>query len=176
MPLPFARAAQNALDRLYVDCAADQSCRTAFPDLRDEFDAVLARFDRGPLVVNMVDPVTQQERPVTLERENYVEHLRAMLYSTTGARLIPLVVHKAFQQDFRPFQTMATRYNLGGPSTSRGMYFSVTCSEAAPFISEPDIASATRAEPSWATDVYGLISPPVTSGLVERFREALRTQ
>jgi len=143
LPLPFARAAQNALERLVVDCTVDQGCRTAFPNLRAEFDAVLARFDRGSLVVTMVDPATRQERPVTLERENYVEHIRAMLYSTTGARLVPLVVHKAFQQDFGPFQTMATRYNLGGPSTSRGMYFSVTCSEAAPFISEAEIASAT---------------------------------
>jgi hypothetical protein len=144
LPLPFARAAQNALDRLLADCATDQACQTAFPKLREEFDAVLARFDRGSLVVTMVDPVTQGERPVTLERESYVEHLRAMLYSTTGARLIPLVVHSAFQQDFRPFQTMATRYNLGGPSTSRGMYFSVTCTEAAPFIAEQDIVSDTR--------------------------------
>ena len=51
LPLPFARAAQNALEHLFVDCAADPACRTAFPNLRDEFAAVLARFDRGPLVV-----------------------------------------------------------------------------------------------------------------------------
>lgn len=144
LPLPFARAAQNALDRLVVDCAAEQECRTAFPNLRDEFDAVLARFAGGPLVVTMVDPVTRQQRPVRLERENYVEHVRAMLYSTAGARLIPLVVHHAFLQDFLPFQTMAARYNLGGPSTSRGMYFAVTCSEATPFITEQEIVAETR--------------------------------
>jgi len=144
LPLPFARAAQNALDRLFMDCAADRSCRTTFPDLRSEFEAVLARFEKGALVVNMVDPANQQERPVKLERESYVEHLRAMLYSTAGARLVPLIVHRAFEQDFRPFQTMATRFNLGGPSTSRGMYFSVTCSEAIPFISEQDIISDTH--------------------------------
>jgi pimeloyl-ACP methyl ester carboxylesterase len=143
LPLPFARAAQNALDHLFADCAADRQCRAAFPNLRDEFAAVLARFDRGPLVVAMLDPATKEDRPVTLERESYVEHLRAMLYSTTGARIVPLVVHRAFQQDLRPFQAMAMRYNLGGPSTSRGMYFSVTCSEAAPFISDGDIVSET---------------------------------
>lgn len=144
LPLPFARAAQNALERLFVACSADEPCHAAFPGLRDEFDAVLARFDRGPLEVKMTDPVTGQVRPVSLERESYVEHLRALLYSTTSARFVPLVVHRAFQQDFLPFQTIATRYNLGGPSTSRGMYFSVTCSEAAPFITEQEIVSETR--------------------------------
>ena len=144
LPLPFARAAQNALNRLFSDCAADRACRGEFADVEKEFLAVLARFDHGPLEVKMVDPVTQQPRIVTVERENYVERLRALLYSTTGARFIPLVVHRAFLQDFLPFQAMATRYNLGGPSTSRGVYFSVTCSEAAPFISEAEIVAETR--------------------------------
>ncbi len=144
LPLPFAQAAQNALARLFVDCTSEQACRTAFPKLQEEFDAVLARFDRGPMDVEMVDPATRQLRPVRLERESYVEHLRALLYSTTAARFIPLVVHQAFLNSFLPFQAMATRYNLGGPSTSRGMYFSVTCSESTPFITEQEIVAGTR--------------------------------
>ena len=57
---------------------------------------------------------------------------------------MPLIVHRAFLHDFIPFGTMATRVNLGGPSTSRGMYFSVTCAETIPFITERDIVSDTR--------------------------------
>lgn len=144
LPLPFARAAQNALDHLFADCAADPVCRAAFPSLRDEFAAVLARFDRGSIDVQMVDPATGQRRSVALERESYVERLRALLYSTHGARFIPLVVHRAFLRDFGPFQTLATRYTLGGPGASRGMYFSVTCSEMMPFITEEEIVAETR--------------------------------
>jgi len=144
LPLPFARAAQNALDLLFRDCGADPTCHTSFPNLTDEFDAVLARFDRGPLEVRVVDPATQQLRSVVLERENYVEHLRALLYSTFNARFVPLVVHQAFLNDFVPFGTMAIRANLGGPATSRGMYFSVTCAESAPFITEREIVAETR--------------------------------
>jgi len=143
LPLPFARAAQNALELLFEDCAADQSCRNAFPNLKDEFYAVLARFDRGPLKVKVIDPATKQERLVTLERENYVEHLRALLYSTYSARFLPLVVHQAFHGDFVPFGTMAVRINLGGPQTARGLYFSVTCAEAIPFITEREIITET---------------------------------
>ena len=144
LPLPFARAAQNALDLLFRDCRADVACHTAFPNLKDEFDAVLARFDHGPLEVKLIDPVSQQRRAVMLERENYVEHLRALLYSTTTARFVPLVVHQAYRDDFVPFGTMATRVNLGGPATSRGMYFSVTCAESAPFITGREIVAETR--------------------------------
>jgi hypothetical protein len=132
------------LVRLFMDCGADQNCRATFPHLEDEFDAVLARFDHGPLRVTLIDPATQQPRPVTLERENYVEHLRALLYSTTGARFVPLVVHQAFLGNFVPFGIMATRVNLGGAATARGMYFSVTCAEDAPFITEREILAETR--------------------------------
>jgi pimeloyl-ACP methyl ester carboxylesterase len=144
LPLPFARAAQHALELMFADCAAEAVCRTAFPNVKDEFNEVLARFDRGPLDVQMIDPVTQQRRTVALERESYVEHVRALLYSTAGARVVPLVVHQAFLNDFLPFQTMAVRYNLGGASTARGLYFSVTCSEAAPFISDAEIVAETQ--------------------------------
>jgi pimeloyl-ACP methyl ester carboxylesterase len=80
LPLPFARAAQHAWDRVAADCAAEPACRAAFPKLQDEFRAVLARFEAGPLQVQVTDPATQRERTVALEREAFVERLRGMLY------------------------------------------------------------------------------------------------
>lgn len=141
LPLPFARAAQHALDQTYTDCAADPSCRSAFPDARHEFDAVLARFDRGPLRVTMTDPATARPRSVTLARESYVEHLRLLLYTTFGARYVPLIVHQAFLGNFLAFQTVTSH---SGAPLARGMYLSVTCSEDVPFITEPEIVTETR--------------------------------
>ena len=119
LPLPFARAAQHAWDRVAADCAADAACQTAFPKLQDEFNALLARFEAGPLHVRVTDPETQGQRAVKLEREAFVERLRGMLYLTHGARVVPLVVHQAFLGDFVTFQTVGARYRPGG-STSRG--------------------------------------------------------
>ncbi len=143
LPLPFAKAAQNAFDRMAADCATDDVCHTAFPKLTEEFAVVLGRFDHGPIVVSMLDPATEKPRPVTLESESFVEHLRVMLYSTFGARFVPALVHQAYLGNFLPFQTMAARFNIGG-GLARGMYFSVTCSEDVPFISEADIAAQTQ--------------------------------
>lgn len=140
LPLPFARAAQHALEMTLSDCAFDRSCHAAFPDVRREFDAVLARFDRGPVQVSMTDPANGRPRRVTLTRESYVEHVRLQLYHTFGARMIPLVVHEAFLGNFVPFQRATSSH----PSMARGMYLSVTCSEDTPFITETDIVQQTR--------------------------------
>jgi len=143
LPLPFARAAQHAWDQLLVDCAADQSCHATYPRLREEFDAVLATFEHGPVRINVLDAASGQKRPVMLQRENYVEHIRLLLYSTASASFVPLVVHQAFLGNFAPFVDMATRFNMGA-GLARGMYFSVTCAEDAPFITESDILAETR--------------------------------
>jgi len=143
-PLLFARAAQHALDRLFEDCAADEACRGAFPGLKSEFDAVLARFASGSLDVGMLDPSSGQRRTVTLSRDNYVEHIRLLLYTTTFARFVPAIIHRAYAGDFIPFETMAIRYNPG-VTLARGMYLTVTCSEGVPFISDKEMTDEARA-------------------------------
>jgi pimeloyl-ACP methyl ester carboxylesterase len=142
-PLLFPRAAQHALDLLFLDCAADQTCSGAFPNLEKEFYAVLSRFAHGPLKVSMINPATKKPEQIRLERENYVERIRLMLFTTTNARFVPLVVHKSYQGDFLPFEEIA-RVNNPGSILARGMYMSVTCSEGVPFISSEEIVSAGR--------------------------------
>ena len=142
-PLLFAPAAQHALDLLFVDCAADHECNSAFPNLKSEFDSVLSRFDHGPLEVKMLNVKTKQMQTVRLERENYVERIRLLLYTTFFGRFVPLIVHRAYAGDFLPLEAVAIRYNPGG-LISRGMYLSVTCSEGIPFITEPEIVSQAK--------------------------------
>lgn len=141
-PLLFARAAQHALELLYRDCAADAACHSAFPDLQKEFVAVLARFDRGPVEVEVPDASGQKQK-FSIVRGNFVEHLRLMLYTTGTARFVPFIVHRAFLNDFVPFVRMSAAYNPPS-STARGMYMTVTCSEGVPFITEDDIARENR--------------------------------
>ena len=143
LPLPFARATQNAWERVVSDCAAAPECGNAFPNLQEKLDSVLARFSNGPIDVRMEDPGTRESRTVKLERESFVERLRGMLYTTHGARFVPHLVHRASLGDFLPFQQAATRFRLGG-SSARGMYFSVTCSESVPFITEAEIEAETK--------------------------------
>lgn len=144
-PLPFAKGAQHALDRLFDDCAADEVCRAAFPNLRGEFAAVLARFDKGPVVAELIHPATKQRQRVEITRGNFVEHLRLILYSTSRTRFVPLMIHRAFEHDYLPFEALALRYgNNAGRNIANGMYFSVTCSESVPFITKGDILKESR--------------------------------
>jgi pimeloyl-ACP methyl ester carboxylesterase len=142
-PLPFAAGAQRAMDLLFEDCAADKECRAAFPNLEKEFAAVLARFDHGPVTAQLFNLTTRQAQQVSIARGNFVERIRLLLYTTTFARFVPLIIHRAFAGDYLPFETLAVRYNPGS-ILARGMYLTVTCSESVPFITPQDIVTQTR--------------------------------
>ena len=143
LPLPFSRGAQYALDDLFADCAGDSACRAAFPNVRAEFKSVLERLAK-PAPVDVVNPFTRKSQRISLGRGVFGERLRMMLYDRDMASLVPLLIHRAYQGDLASF-VLTTLPQAQGiyQSVSLGMYFTVTCSEDVPFISEEDVKKET---------------------------------
>ncbi|HEY7402803.1 MAG TPA: alpha/beta hydrolase [Candidatus Angelobacter sp.] len=142
-PLLFPRSAQHAMDLLFTDCDADELCHKNFPSAKQEFDAVLARFAGGPLEVELINPHTEKRERVRLPRSSFVEHLRLVMYTTGGQRLVPFIIHRAFLKDYVPWEKAAI-YASPGAGVARGMYFTITCSEGVPFITDQDLVNETR--------------------------------
>src|SRR5689334_3972338 len=101
LPLAWAKGVQHAVDRLFEDCAADVGCHKSIPKLREDFAAVLARLDKGPVSFDLPNPVTQQMQTVQLSRATFNEHLRGLLYSPDFASVLPLIIHAAAQGNFQ---------------------------------------------------------------------------
>jgi pimeloyl-ACP methyl ester carboxylesterase len=142
-PLLFLGAAQYALDNLYTDCAADETCRKEFPELKKEFEAVLARFEKGALEAELIQPGTRQKETVRMSRESFVERIRLLLYTTHSARFVPLVIHRAYEGDYQTFEAVSLEMSPGR-GLARGMYLTVTCSEGVPFITEEMIVEEAK--------------------------------
>lgn len=142
-PLLFPRSAQRAMEMLYTDCAADAVCHNTFPDLQKEFEAVLGRFEKGPLEMRLVDPATRKKIDVKVSRSSFVERIRLAMYSTESQAFVPLIIHRAYVNDYLPFEKAAIVLSPGA-DVSRGVYFTITCSEGVRFISDSDVANETR--------------------------------
>ena len=140
LPLHFAQGAELALERLFEDCAADESCRAKFPDLRADFTRALAAFDRGPVTFELDPPASKMRQTVSLSRTVFTERVRAMLHGHGSARFIPLLVHDAAQGNWSTFDKIAAALiTPPGFGVAIGVYYSVTCGEALPAIGEDDI-------------------------------------
>ncbi len=147
MPLDFAQANERALLGIIGECAADEACNKAFPNLRAETKAVLDRLVQGPVEVEVPyqeaggrpqgagDKTQAGRKKVKLSRDLAAEAIRYMLYGPQGASRVPLFLHLASQGDFGPLGEAAINFRRRiVASGSNGLYLSITCAEDLPWI------------------------------------------
>ena len=120
--------AQRALDILFADCAKDERCRTAFPNLKKEFEAVLHRFASGDVTVEIRDSTGTPAERVKLSRGAFATTLRSLLQSAQSAAQIPKLIHQAFENDFAPYVRWVRTVRANSPVGS-GTFMSVVATE-----------------------------------------------
>jgi pimeloyl-ACP methyl ester carboxylesterase len=135
MPADFPVANERALQGVLAECAADDACNKAFPNLKEEAKSLLAQLIKGPVEVEVQKPNSTERVKVKLSRDLAAEAIRYMLYSPRRASRVPLFIHLAAQGNFVPLTQAALsfRSNLVGTG-SNGMYLSITCAEDLPWI------------------------------------------
>jgi len=134
--LELPAAAEAVLDHTFAACAADAACRTAFPDLREEFAALLVRLDRGEVIVTV--PGARQK--VALSRGLVVERVRSLLYTTEGAATVPWLLHEAHAGNWQPLvDQLLDVARAMDAQASLGLFFTITCNEDVAFLREADI-------------------------------------
>lgn len=139
--LNLGRGGQEALEGLIAECEGDPACRSAFPQLRQEVDAVLRRATAEPARVELNG--TGRPVEIRLGHGAVAQTLRYRLYSPGEAALLPLEVHRAAQGDWKPLARAAWIY--GGRMTSApavGFLLSVTCAEDLAFVRDEEIGAA----------------------------------
>lgn len=145
LPLYNAWGAQRAMDRLLADCAAEPECHAAFPRLREELGAVLARLGQGPVRVSLPHPRTGRPTELTFSRSSFASGLRGILYVPTHASLVPHMIHAAALGDFSPLAALSLETAAWSTETmSLGLTLSVVCSEDVARITDEEVERAIR--------------------------------
>jgi pimeloyl-ACP methyl ester carboxylesterase len=143
LPISHSAAGQRSLDLVFELCERDAACSARFP-VRKDFETVMARLDEGPVEVEVPHPETEKPARVRLPREVVVESIRSILYDARGAAVLPLAFHEAAAGDWKRLGRMIVQRRYGLTiGLSHGLFFSVTCTEDMPFITEEQIASRT---------------------------------
>jgi pimeloyl-ACP methyl ester carboxylesterase len=140
-PLPFAKTAQAALEKLFDACAADPACRSAFPKLTEEFGAIFARLDSGGVRVS----IPNRAAKATLSRGRVAEWIRYMLYRPNTASTLPWMIHRAYAGDWNPVvKDLLADAHDADSELSFGLFFAITCNEDVAFVREQDVAPETE--------------------------------
>ncbi|MBV8344857.1 MAG: alpha/beta fold hydrolase [Candidatus Eremiobacteraeota bacterium] len=141
IPLEDAKGAQDAVTHVITACRADVACNANFPSLEAHFDALVQRFDRGPVPVPLEDAASKRVNLVRLSKEVFADRLRQLLYDPAGAAYAPFIIQRAYLGDYAPLATMVDMVAQGlSQEVAGGLNLSVTCAEDVPFITESDVA------------------------------------
>lgn len=142
IPLPMARGAQSAMVDLEQACRTDPKCKAHFPQFAAHFDAVVRRFDSGPIALSVQNSATHRMQRVELTKEVFVETIRHELYFPDGAAYLPVTIERAYDGDYTPLAEMVGQMALlFNGIQADGLNLSVSCAEDIPFITQAAIAS-----------------------------------
>ena len=130
LPRDFPVHTERALQGILAECAADEACNKAFPNLKEETKSLLTQLIKGPIEVEIPKPNSEERIKINLSRNLAAEAIRYMLYNPVAAGRVPLTIHLAAQGDFVPLAQSALRYRKFLVGTgSNGMYLTITCAE-----------------------------------------------
>lgn len=144
LPLPLAEDAQRSLDIVFDRCAKDDSCRAAFPTLREDFATVLDTLGDG-IDIQLVHPRRGTPLTARLSRRVFAQQLRGVLYSPELQALVPLMIERAKLGDYQAFIAQVLSLSEGmSEQMSVGLLLTILCTEDVARISDEDVAAATR--------------------------------
>lgn len=128
------RDSQAALDRLFDGCARDAACHKAYPNLRAEYEGLVARLDAAPVKLILPDPRTAQQVETVMTGARLLGTVHSMLYAPGDAHRLPFLVHSAAQGRWQPFvarRNLAADFNAAG-SPATLLHLAVVCAEDVP--------------------------------------------
>jgi hypothetical protein len=146
-PLTMAKSAQAAIDNMLNACAADSACAAAFPNLRAEFNEVVARLATNRVRV----AIAGRGGTYPLHGGRVMEWFRSMNYRPKGAIASPWMIHRASLGDYSAIVAgVLSNARRADEELSFGVFFSITCSDDVAFLREEDIARETQG--TWLGD------------------------
>ncbi len=140
-PLFHASSAQYGIEQIIKDCKTDPRYRDTYANLAEEFETVLTRLETKPQQVTITNPrgTHPNEIQAKVSRAVFAEHIRVLMYFSGTHRMVPLVIHSAYEGDFEPYFDLAIKRNAGSINwLAMGMLLCVTAAEDVARI-DPDI-------------------------------------
>jgi pimeloyl-ACP methyl ester carboxylesterase len=140
---PLATTAR-AFRVLFQGCAAAPVCNAAFPNLRQTFYRVVQRLNAAPATIRTTDLTTGKPYTVLLTGDRMIDLLFNALYVTPLIPFLPAMIAVADRGNFRFPAAIYGPLELIDASVNLGVYYSVQCSEDAPFTTAQRITADAR--------------------------------
>lgn len=127
-----AHSMDRSLRLLFDQCAADEACDQAYPDLENVYWALVTRLDQTPAMLKIENPGTGEAHDLILTGDRLVALTRNLLYMTALLPDLPGAIYDMTEGDFALLEWVESRFTFS-LDLADGMYISVVCAELADF-------------------------------------------
>lgn len=116
---------QRALDDVLARCLADSGCVAAYPNVRTELTAVMARLSQKPVATDVIDLSGQ---PIVVTSDVFAGTIHQLLVGSDSGT-IPWLIHTAWSGNLTAVAVALSKY-LGKTDQVLVMTIEILCSEA----------------------------------------------
>jgi pimeloyl-ACP methyl ester carboxylesterase len=125
----LATLADEAVERLIDDCAADPACGSAHPDLRTALEQAMDDLDRDPATTELAATDTTPAATLQVTGDDLYAALFAAMYDTLVIPVIPTVIEQLAGGDRSAVAVATQRVGTSLLGTAMGARMSVECAE-----------------------------------------------
>ena len=147
----FAHEADSplrAIEQVFSDCAADDRCAASYPDLAEDFFALVRRLNAEPIEVEIESSTAEEPISLTMDGDRFIDwvaidQLYGPVFPHHDAAYLPLLVTEVRRGNVRPLEIAAQNVwdaNIEGSNWAWGLMFAISCQQDLP------AAGATRPE------------------------------
>lgn len=119
----------KAVMRLLDACAGDEACDSAYPDLQEVLFEVIDRLNAEPIPITVTNPLDGQSYDAFLTGDAVLGNLVTFLYLTQTIPVLPQATYDVYNGDYELMTRLSSTKLALLDLTSRGMLFSVLCTE-----------------------------------------------
>ena len=143
IPVRHAASAQQALDRIFEACAATPACHTAHPQLAQDFQTLLHKFDNGAIKAT-VTPRGGSASPVVMNRNDFGYAVRGIMYNGNPTNVIADLIGRAIASgDMSEFAQRYFDRQQSFNALTHGLHLSIMCPEDVQFVTDDEVRAAT---------------------------------
>ncbi len=145
----FNIGAERAYRQLFEGCAASPGCATAYPNLEDDFFALLDQLDAEPVSLDLSNFITGQTIPSVLDGDDVMGLVFGSLYDQSLFSVVPQMTANAAAGNYEELLLLASVSATNVNYISSGMQLSVECNEELVFESEAARDATVSTDPRY---------------------------
>jgi len=119
----------KAITHLLDTCANDDACNSAYPDLQEVLFEVVDRLNADPIPITLTNPLDGGSYAALLTGNSVLSNLVAILYQTQLIPSMPQAIYDLYNGDYELITQLSSIRLALFDATSRGMMYSVLCTE-----------------------------------------------